>query len=226
MGASKKLMEELIMSYSAIIPIKTARFANVAFSNGSLPLGFLDRLNKKQPWSCPLGIRRFFVSPQESGELCLLACIMGESGDIFYPKLDEEKDMIPFDQIALALLNTLGLKPDICKTEEEAKSKAKQLTSNSVNYPVYFFGSNTSGEKSFEEFYTDEEQLDIESFINLGVIKNSKKRNVKEIDDIFTRLKKLFESDEFSKSSLIEILNEYLPSFQHIEKGKGLDQNM
>ncbi len=226
MGASKKLMEELIMSYSSKIPIKTARFANVAFSNGSLPLGFLDRINKKQPWSCPLGIRRFFVSPQESGELCLIACIMGESGDIFFPKLDEEKDMILFDQIALELLNSLGLKPDICKTEEEAKKKASLLNNDSTNYPIYFFGSSTSGEKSFEEFFTDDEQLDTENFINLGVIKNSKKRNIKEIDEIFNRLNKLFESDEFSKSNLVEILNEYLPNFHHIEKGKGLDQNM
>ena len=226
MGASKKLMEELIMSYSSKIPIKTARFANVAFSNGSLPLGFLDRTNKKQPWSCPLGIRRFFVSPQESGELCLIACIMGESGDIFFPKLDEEKDMIPFDGIAMKLFKALGLKADICKTEEEAKNKAKLLNENSESYPIYFFGSNTSGEKSYEEFYTEEEQLDTHSFINLGVIKNSKKRNINEIDEIFNRLNKLFESDEFSKSNLVEILNEYLPSFQHIEKGKGLDQNM
>jgi FlaA1/EpsC-like NDP-sugar epimerase len=226
MGASKKLMEELIMSYSSKIPIKTARFANVAFSNGSLPLGFLERINKRQPWSCPLGIRRFFVSPQESGELCLIACVMGESGDIFFPKLDETKDMIPFDQIALDLLYSLGLKVDICKTEEEAKKKALCLNDNSTNYPVFFFGSNTSGEKSFEEFFTDEEQLDTESFIHLGVIKNSKKRNVKEIDQIFDRLNKLFESNEFSKTNLVEILNEYLPNFQHIEKGKGLDQNM
>ena len=127
MGASKKLMEELIMAYSDKLPIKTARFANVAFSNGSLPLGFLERLNKLQPWSCPLGIRRFFVSPQESGELCLMASIMGESGDIFFPKLDEEKDMIPFDKIAIDLLKTLGFTPDICKTEEEAKQKALAL---------------------------------------------------------------------------------------------------
>lgn len=226
MGASKKLMEELIISYSSKIPIKTARFANVAFSNGSLPLGFLERINKRQPWSCPLGIRRFFVSPQESGELCLIACIMGESGDIFFPKLDETKDMIPFDQIALDLLNSLGLKADICKTEEEAKKKALCLNESSTNYPIYFFGSNTSGEKSFEEFFTNEEQLDTKSFINLGVIKNSKKRNVKEMDEIFNRLNKLFESDEFSKIDLVEILNEYLPNFHHIEKGKGLDANM
>jgi FlaA1/EpsC-like NDP-sugar epimerase len=226
MGASKKLMEELIMSYSSKIPIKTARFANVAFSNGSLPLGFLERIDKKQPWSCPLGIRRFFVSPQESGELCLIACILGETGDIFYPKLDEARDMIPFDQIALELLNSLGLKADVFKTEDEAKQKALLLKDNSTSYPIYFFGSNTSGEKSFEEFFTDEEQLDTKSFINLGVIKNSKKRNIEEIDEIFNRLKKLFESDEFSKIDLVEILNEYLPNFHHIEKGKGLDANM
>ncbi|MES2590481.1 MAG: polysaccharide biosynthesis protein [Bacteroidota bacterium] len=226
MGASKKLMEELIMSYSSQIPIKTARFANVAFSNGSLPLGFLDRINKKQPWSCPLGIRRFFVSPQESGELCLIACILGESGDIFFPKLDEVKDMISFDSIALDLLNSLGLKADICKTEEEAKKKALMLNESSVDYPIYFFGSDTSGEKSFEEFFTDDEELDTGSFINLGIIKNSKKRNSKEIDQIFNQFNSLFESNEFSKSDVVEILNEYLPNFQHIEKGKGLDQNM
>jgi FlaA1/EpsC-like NDP-sugar epimerase len=125
MGASKKLMEELIMAYADKLPIKTARFANVAFSNGSLPLGFLERLNKNQPWSCPRGIRRFFVSPQESGELCLMASIMGESGDIFFPKLDEERDMIPFDEIALDLLKALGLTPDICQTEDEAREKQR-----------------------------------------------------------------------------------------------------
>ena len=115
------------MAYSDRLPIKTARFANVAFSNGSLPLGFLERLNKNQPWSCPMGIRRFFVSPQESGELCLFASVMGESGDIFFPKLDEERDMIPFDQIALDLLNELGYIPDICQSEVEAKEKTKRL---------------------------------------------------------------------------------------------------
>lgn len=226
MGASKKLMEELIMAYSNRIPIKTARFANVAFSNGSLPLGFLERLNKKQPWSCPLGIRRFFVSPQESGELCLMASIIGETGDIFFPKLDEKKDMIPFDQIARDLLDTLGLEIDICKSEEEAKEKALLLNEDSKSYPVYFFGSDTSGEKSFEEFYTDKEVLDLDSFINLGVIKNSKKRDIKEIDEIFNRLHRLFDNEKVSKSELVEVLKEYLPNFAHIETGKGLDQKM
>ena len=248
MGASKKLMEEMIMAYSDKLPIKTARFANVAFSNGSLPLGFLERLNKQQPWSCPRGIRRFFVSPQESGELCLMASIMGESGDIFFPKLDEERDMIPFDEIAIDLLKELGLEADICETEDEAKEKArerlgegekkgekrrrgekrrKRETGSELDtYPIYFFGSDTSGEKAFEEFFTEKEVLDIDSFINLGVVKNSKKRSIQEIDTIFDQLHNLFESKEISKAAIVDILKVYLPNFEHIETGKGLDSKM
>ncbi|MBW8330543.1 MAG: polysaccharide biosynthesis protein [Prolixibacteraceae bacterium] len=242
MGASKKLMEEMIMAYSDRLPIKTARFANVAFSNGSLPLGFLERLNKQQPWSCPLGIRRFFVSPQESGELCLMASIMGESGDIFFPKLDEDRDMIPFDEIALNLLKELGLEADICVSEDEAKQKATFRQAQRANqdpelvegvapelverYPIYFFGSDTSGEKSFEEFFTEQEELDNDSFINLGVVKNSKKRSIQEIDTIFDQLHSLFESKEVTKAAIVNILKVYLPNFEHIETGKGLDSKM
>ncbi|RXQ93854.1 NAD-dependent epimerase/dehydratase family protein [Ancylomarina salipaludis] len=226
MGASKKLMEELIMAYSSQIPIKTARFANVAFSNGSLPLGFLDRLNKRQPWSCPLGIRRFFVSPQESGELCLMASIMGESGDIFFPKLDDVKDMIPFDRIAKDLLAHLGMEADICETEDEAKRKAELLNADFKKYPIYFFGSDTCGEKSFEEFYTEKEVLDLDSFVELGVIKNSVKRDLKEIDSIFDNLEQLFSQDNVEKSDIVKVLTKYLPNFEHIETGKHLDQKM
>ena len=226
MGASKKLMEELIMAYSDRLPIKTARFANVAFSNGSLPLGFLERMQKKQPWSCPRGIRRFFVSPQESGELCLMASIMGESGDIFFPKLDEERDMILFDQIAIDLLHSMGLEADICQTEEEARQKTLLLNASSTSYPVYFFGSDTSGEKAFEEFFTENEVLDMDSFINLGVVKNSKKRSIQEIDAIFAQLRSLFESKQVTKSAIVEILAQFLPNFAHIETGKGLDSKM
>ena len=226
MGASKKLMEELIMAYSDRLPIKTARFANVAFSNGSLPLGFLERLNKNQPWSCPLGIRRFFVSPQESGELCLMASIMGQSGDIFFPKLDENKDMISFEQIAIDLLHELGFEPDICETEDEARYKAVNRKSTEPTYPIYFFESDTSGEKPFEEFFTEKEILDLDSFKNLGVIKNSKKRVVEEIDSIFDELHGLFESKQVTKDIIVEILKQYLPNFEHIETGKGLDQKM
>ena len=226
MGASKKLMEELIMAYSVKLKITTARFANVAFSNGSLPLGFIERLNRRQPWSCPLGIRRFFVSPQESGELCLIASVLGESGDIIFPKLDENRDMISFDTVARDLLKYLGLEADVCSTEGEAREKALLLNENSNTYPVYFFESDTSGEKPYEEFYTDGEIIDNERFVNLGVIKNSLKREITEIDGIFNSLRELFNSDNVSKAAVVEILKEWLPEFDHIEKGKGLDSKM
>jgi len=226
MGASKKLMEELIMAYSVKLKITTARFANVAFSNGSLPQGFIERLNRRQPWSCPLGIRRFFVSPQESGELCLIASVLGESGDIIFPKLDENRDMISFEAIAHDLLKYLGLEADVCSTEGEAREKALLLNENSNTYPVYFFESDTSGEKPYEEFYTDGEIIDNERFVNLGVIKNSLKREITEIDGIFNSLRELFNSDNVSKAAVVEILKEWLPEFDHIEKGKGLDSKM
>lgn len=226
MGASKKLMEELIIAHSSKLPIKTARFANVAFSNGSLPLGFINRMNKRQPWACPLGIHRFFVSPKESGELCLIASIMGESGDIFFPKLDNEKDLIPFDKIVFDLLKALGLKPDICETEEEAKQKALLLSGGFTSYPIYFFKSDTSGEKPFEEFYTEKEIIDMNSFTNLGVIKQSKKKSIKDINKLFNQFHDLIQLKDVTKEDIVDILKQYIPNFEHIEKGKNLDQKM
>jgi FlaA1/EpsC-like NDP-sugar epimerase len=226
MGASKKLMEELIMAYSGKLKITTARFANVAFSNGSLPQGFLERLSRRQPWSCPLGIRRFFISPQESGELCLIASLLGESGDIIFPKLDENRDMISFDTVANDLLKYIGMEADVCRTEEEARRKALELNESSKTYPVYFFETDTSGEKPFEEFFTEREVIDNERFINLGVIKNSVKRDLSEIDGIFERLQALFASERVTKAAIVDILKTWLPDFEHIEKGKGLDSKM
>ncbi len=246
MGASKKLMEELILAYADRLPVKTARFANVAFSNGSLPLGFLERLFRRQPWSCPLGIRRFFVSPIESGELCLMASIMGQSGDIVFPKLDEARDMIPFEQVAVDLLHALGMEPDVCKTEGEAREKMWRLVgsrqsaagkgcsptafslqpSARLKWPIYFFESDTSGEKTFEEFHTAGEVLDMEKFVNLGVVKNAKRRDLKDIDAIFNSLRSLFESSDMTKANVVDVLKDYLPNFAHIETGKSLDQKM
>lgn len=226
MGASKKLMEEMIIAYSGKLKITTARFANVAFSNGSLPQGFIERMNRRQPLSCPLGIKRFFVSPQEAGELCLLASVLGESGDIIFPKLDPERDMMSFDSIAVGLLKYMGMEPDICVNEEEARQKASKLDEGSQFYPVYFFESDTSGEKPFEEFYTEGEVIDNDRFVSLGVIKNTRRRDINYIDSIFTRLQTLFESTSVTKAGIVEILHEWLPGFEHIEKGKGLDSKM
>ena len=225
MGASKKLMEELIMAYANKLPVTTARFANVAFSNGSLPYGFLERLNKRQPWSCPLGIRRFFVSPMESGELCLIASIMSNSGDIVFPKLDEYHDMIPFDQIVRDLLTVLGMTPNPCVSEAEAREKCL-CSSSPTTWPVYFFEPDTSGEKPFEEFFVPGETLDLDTFVNLGIIKNTKPRSLEEIDEMFTALRAVFAKPYGSKAELVDILKDYLPNFSHIETNKSLDQKM
>lgn len=233
MGATKKLMEETIMAYSDVIPIKTARFANVAFSNGSLPIGWLNRIAKKQPLSCPMGIRRFFVSPIESGELCLAASVLADSGDIVYPKLDEDKDMIPFDIVVKDMLNDMGLGCRECSTTEEAKAAMaewgigkREEGRGKSGYPCEFFGSDTSGEKTFEEFYTESDEKDETKFINLGVVKNSKKRTIDEVEGIFARLHEVFDREESTKADVVEVLSEYLPDFRHIEKGKGLDSRM
>ena len=244
MGATKKLMEETIMAYSDRLPIKTARFANVAFSNGSLPIGWLNRIAKRQPLSCPLGIRRFFVSPIESGELCLFASVMAESGDIVYPKLNPEKDMIPFDAVVKDMLNDMGLGCRACASTEEAKtamrdfsrvdrvegegidSRVERVEISTRGYPCEFFGSDTSGEKTFEEFYTDTDVKDEVTFINLGAVKNSKKRPIEEVEAIFTNLRGVFAKQGSTKADVVSTLKDYLPNFQHIEKGKGLDSRM
>lgn len=226
MGASKKLMEEVILAYSDQIPITTARFANVAFSNGSLPTGFLERLNKRQPLSSPQDIRRFFVSPEESGQICLLACLLGKSGDIFFPKLDPEKDMKTFTHIGDELLKAHGLQPEYCNSEQEAREKADQLSEKETHYPVYYFPSDTSGEKPFEEFFTEKEQLDLESFSALGIIKDSPRKHLGDLEIMFTRLRELFNSKEIDKSKVVELFGELIPNFAHIETGKSLDQKM
>jgi len=225
MGASKKLMEEVILAYSNQIKISTARFANVAFSNGSLPAGFIERIMKKQPLSSPSDVRRYFVSPAESGEICLIACMLGNSGEILFPKLDPEKDLVNFADIAKAFLQHLGFQADVCKTEEEARAKAAALGNNSNTYPLYLFESETSGEKLFEEFYTAEEELDMDRFSALGVIKNAFCRDQKELDSIISDLQSTF-SAQATKEDLVHLLNRLLPTFQHIEKNKNLDQHM
>lgn len=223
MGATKKLMEETIMAYAGMIPIKTARFANVAFSNGSLPIGWLNRIAKRQPLSCPVGIRRFFVSPVESGELCLFASVMAESGDIVYPKLDPERDMIPFDRVVKDMLEEMGLGCKACGSTAEAKAAMRDLGGG---YPCEFFGSDTSGEKTFEEFYTERDEKDETTFARLGRVKNARRRPVEEVEAIFAGLRRVLGKEGATKAEVVEVLKDYLPDFRHIEKGKSLDSRM
>ena len=224
MGASKKLMEELILSYTDQIKITTARFANVAFSNGSLLAGYIDRIFKKQPISCPEDVKRFFVSPEESGQICLLACVLGTSGDIFFPKL-ESHTMINFKDITLNFFKTMGVKVIQCNSDEEARQGMETCLKDKT-YPVYFFKSDTSGEKLYEEFYTKEDTLELDKFMSLGVIENTSKPSKKNILECIASLKTLMDTPNYSKASIIAVMKEFILDFDHIETGKNLDQKM
>lgn len=225
MGASKRIMEDLIFSYSDIFPVKTARFANVAFSNGSLPAGFLERIAKQQPISAPLDVKRYFVSPEESGQICMLACILGENRTVFFPKL-EENQMMTFDSIAENLLKEYGYRILKCQSDEEAIDKSENLKNGSNLYPVHFTVSDTSGEKPFEEFYTDTEIVDMDRFQSLGVIINEKKRDKDKLLRLLADLGNLFRGQEVEKEEVVQVIKGYLPNFNHIEAGKSLDSKM
>lgn len=225
MGASKRIMEDVIFSYSDKFPVKTARFANVAFSNGSLPSGFLERLRKLQPISAPSDVRRYFVSPEESGQICMLACMLGENREIFFPILSE-KQMMTFDQIATELLQEHGYEVLECESDAEAIDRSQDLKNGSNLYPVHYSGSNTSGEKAFEEFYTDSENVDLKRMKTLGVVVDKALPDSEKIKVLFDKLTKEFEKAEPTKTEVISVIKEYLPNFEHIETGKSLDSKM
>lgn len=224
MGASKRIMEDVIFSYSDKFPVKTARFANVAFSNGSLPAGFLARMQKLQPLSAPSDVTRYFVSPEESGQICMLACMFGENREIFFPKL-EEAQMMSFNEIATKLLEIQGYEVLKCNTDEDAIDKAEELKNGSKQYPVHYSISDTSGEKPYEEFYTDTEAVDMNRLSSLGVITNKTIPDKDKVAVLFEKLNKAFAGDT-TKEEVVAIMKEYLPNFEHIEKGKSLDSKM
>ena len=222
MGASKSLMEKLILSKKNNFRVSTARFANVAFSNGSLLDGFIYRLNKKQPLSCPSDIKRFFVTPEQSGQICLLATFLGDTGNIFFPKLDFDKDQIYFKEIALDFLKENGFEPELVKSEKEAKEF--DFEKYPTKYPIYFFKTDTSGEKTYEEFYTEEEDYEINTYDSLGFI-NSKDVEIS-FEDVESDFENVFNNSNSQKSDIVTIIKKYIPDFMHIETGKHLDQKM
>ena len=225
MGASKRIMEDVIFSYSDYFPVKTARFANVAFSNGSLPAGFLARIQKRQPLSAPSDVRRYFVSPEESGQICLLSCILGENRAIFFPKL-EEAQMMTFDAIGTELLKAHGYEVLECSSDAEAIEKAEGLKKESNLYPVHYSVSDTSGEKTFEEFVTATETVDMDRFSSLGVIIDKEIPDKEKVATLFKELNEVFDKPVTTKEEVIAIMQAYLPSFEHIETGKSLDSKM
>ena len=225
MGASKRVIEDLIMSYSDKFKVTTARFANVAFSNGSLPAGFMERVMKRQPIAAPEDVRRYFVSPEESGQICMLACILGRSGEVFFPKLGEEK-MMRFSTMADRFLHAMGYAPRLCGSDEEAKQFAASMAEDTKEWPVVYFRSDTTGEKDFEEFYVEGEDLDMNRFRSLGVIESSARRSSSDVDEFLAKLEAIFSEDDFTKEDVVKALKEFVPNFEHEEKGKNLDQKM
>lgn len=239
MGASKRIMEDLVMAYNKYFKVTTARFANVAFSNGSLPDGWIHRLQKKQPLAAPSDVKRYFVSPEESGQICMLACILGNGGEVFFPKLGEDQ-MLTFSSICDKFVEANGMEKDLCATDEEAKLKAYQLknselatdskpsTLNSqlIKYPTVYFKSDTTGEKAYEEFYIPGERINMNRFMALGVVEETTRRPMPEVNAFFEKLEGLFAKEDFTKAQVVEAIKGFIPNFEHEEKGKNLDQKM
>ena len=231
MGASKRIMEDLVMAYNKYFKVTTARFANVAFSNGSLPDGWIHRMQKKQPLAAPSDVKRYFVSPEESGQICMLACILGNGGEVFFPKLGEDQ-MLTFSAICDDFVKANGLEKDQCKTDEEAKQKAATLKVSPMGgdlegaYPVVYFKSDTTGEKAYEEFYVPGEKIDMQRFAALGVVCQTTRHEMSEVNGFFEKLEGIFQKKEFTKAQVVDAIKEFIPNFEHEEKGKNLDQKM
>ena len=226
MGASKRIMEDLVMAYNQYFKVTTARFANVAFSNGSLPDGWMHRLQKQQPLAAPSDVKRYFVSPEESGQICMLACILGRGGEVFFPKLGEEQ-MLTFSSICDNFVEANGLEKQECETDAEARRLAFEMKkTHTGKYPVRYFTSDTTGEKAFEEFYVPGEKLDLQRFQALGVVEQTSRHSMKEVVEFFNRLEAIFGQENFTKAQVVEAIKTFIPNFEHEEKGKNLDQKM
>jgi FlaA1/EpsC-like NDP-sugar epimerase len=225
MGASKRIMEMFLMRSSLELSISTARFANVVFSDGSLTHGFSQRIAKRQPIAAPKDIRRYFLTPQESGELCLMSCLLGENRDIFFPKLSEELHLTTFSNVAIRYLSSLGYEAVECQTEEEARSNINDLIVQK-KWPCYFFDTDTTGEKDFEEFFTVNEVLDMNRFDKLGVIKNNPIYNDDKLEYFLEQIKIIKAKPVWKKQEIVDLFNYMIPDFNHKETGKYLDQRM
>lgn len=224
MGASKRIMEDLIMAYRPYFKVTTARFANVAFSNGSLPAGFFDRMMKRQPLAAPSDVRRYFVSMEESGQICMLACILGNNGEVFFPRLGKEK-LKTFSSICDRFIEAMGYEKYQCSSDDEARRYAAEHLPG-PKYPVYYSASDTTGEKDCEEFFVESESTDMTRFVSLGVITGTDNKDAEAVNALIRRLETLFADRTFTKADVVRVLEEYLPSFTHEEKGRNLDDKM
>ena len=213
------------MAYNKYFKVTTARFANVAFSNGSLPDGWIHRLQKKQPLVAPSDVKRYFVSPEESGQICMLACILGNGGEVFFPKLGEDQ-MLTFSSICDDFVKAEGFSKKECGSDAEAKKYASDMSYEGTTYPVVYFKSDTTGEKAYEEFYVPGEKIDTQRFKALGVVEQTTRHEMNEVNGFFEKLEGIFAKEDFTKAQVVEAIKEFIPNFEHEEKGKNLDQKM
>lgn len=225
MGASKRIMEDLVMAYNKYFKVTTARFANVAFSNGSLPDGWIHRLQKKQPLTAPSDVKRYFVSPEESGQICMLACILGKEGEVFFPRLGENQ-LLTFSSICDDFVKAEGFAKKECGSDAKAKQYASDMSYDSTTYPVVYFKSDTTGEKAYEEFFVPGEKLDMNRFSALGVVEQTTRHDMDEVNSFFDTLESIFKNEYFTKAQVVDAIKKFVPNFEHEEKGKNLDQKM
>ena len=224
MGASKRIMELFLLHASAAQPVSTARFANVAFSDGGLLHGFAQRIAKNQPLSAPRDVRRYFITQEESGILCVMSCLFGENRDIFFPKLDPAANLLTFSEIAVRYLASLGFEPEPCASEDEARRKAGTRTGR--KWPCYFFDSDTQGEKEAEEFYRPDEDVDLDRFQDVGVIRNPLPGDFSRVEEFLSTIRKLLDAGRWDKGDLAELLLRTVPEFQHKASARSLDDRM
>jgi len=224
MGASKRIMELCLFGQSITVPVSTARFANVAFSDGSLLHGFAQRIAKRQPLSAPRDVRRYFITHEESGILCLMSCLLGGSREIFFPRLDEKEDLLTFSEIAVRYLESLGFEPDLCASEDEARAKARSMSGR--KWPCYFFQSDTTGEKSFEEFFVPGQDVDWARYPDIGVIRSPAIADPAPVRHFLDEIGRMRKAGTWSKEALVSLFKDTVPEFAHFETGKSLDERM
>ena len=225
MGASKRIMERYLMQQSRQVPVSMARFANVAFSDGSLLHGFAQRILKRQPLSAPFDVKRYFITPQEAGELCVMSCLLGENRDIFFPKLSDKLHLVTFADIARRFLHSQGYEPRECATEDEARARVHELA-RSGKWPCYFFQTDTTGEKDFEEFTTSRDVVDLNRFKGIGVIKNQPPSTEFRLEEFAAEIDRMRSTGEWTKQAIVDLFRESVPEFSHIETHKNLDNRM
>jgi FlaA1/EpsC-like NDP-sugar epimerase len=226
MGASKRIMELFLLNASLRVPVSTARFANVAFSDGSLLHGFAQRVAKRQPISAPRDVRRYFITQEESGVLCVMSCLLGGNREIFFPKLDPDEDLLTFSELAVRYLHGLGYEADVLGSEEEARERARTMGASSKRWPCYFFDSDTTGEKPFEEFYEQGQDLDMERYPNIGVIRNAAHADRAGLESFVGKIAGMRGAGGWAKQDIVALFRELLPELDHHETGKHLDNRM